>query len=59
MTDEEISKLFAGANKIQSHFSKLYEQDEFSMTLDIEFKIDGPLREIFFKQIRPYVAQWQ
>ena len=36
----------------------LYDTSPYALALDIEFKIDGPDRDLVLKQVRPYSVTW-
>ncbi|MCP4677414.1 MAG: hypothetical protein GY854_18245 [Deltaproteobacteria bacterium] len=55
LTDQEILDLYAAAYKLQLHLAPYYQQSPFSLALDLEFKFHGPDRDLYIKQVRPYV----
>lgn len=56
MTDDEIQKLANQLNKIKEHFynSRFQTKTFLDYGLDLEFKLDGPNRDLYIKQIRIY-----
>jgi pyruvate, water dikinase len=56
LSDGEIAELYAVAYRIQDHFAELYDQDPYSLALDIEFKFNQPDRSLVIKQVRPYTG---
>jgi phosphoenolpyruvate synthase/pyruvate phosphate dikinase len=54
LSDSEISALYSVAMKVQQHFAPLYRASPEELTLDLEFKLDGPERKLVIKQARPY-----
>ncbi|MCT4613771.1 MAG: PEP/pyruvate-binding domain-containing protein [Marinifilaceae bacterium] len=55
MYENEIQNLADQLFIIQNHFKYKYSKPHFTkMAYDIEFKIDGPNRQLYIKQIRPY-----
>lgn len=54
MTDKEIRDLYYAGFKIRYHFAKLYNADESTFAMDIEFKLYGEDRTLIVKQARPY-----
>jgi pyruvate, water dikinase len=55
MRDEEITKLYGEAMKVQLHFADLYEKSSDRLALDLEFKLLGNDRSLIIKQARPYM----
>lgn len=56
LSDAEIAALHVAAGKVQDHFAPLYGQPPEVLALDLEFKFDGPQRNLVIKQARPYFA---
>lgn len=56
LDQEEIQSLYETARQVQEHFAPLYGEDPYGMTLDIEFKLEGPERALVMKQVRPYLG---
>lgn len=54
LSDEEVQALYGAADMVQHHFAPLYGKSEYNITLDIEFKFNGPQRDLILKQVRPY-----
>ncbi len=54
LSDAEVSALYSAAAKVQQHFAPLYQASPEELTLDLEFKFDGPERKLVIKQARPY-----
>jgi pyruvate,water dikinase len=57
LTDDEVSRLYAAAARVQGHFAPLYQRDISLLALDLEFKFHGPERALIIKQARPYATR--
>ena len=58
LNNNEISILFSTLPKLEGSINRLWEKYHkatTSYTLDIEFKIEGENRQLYFKQVRPYL----
>ena len=55
----EFRNLYATARKIHEHFAALYGQNPWDAAFELDFRIDGPDRSLFFKQVRPYCRRNQ
>ncbi|MBN1944611.1 MAG: hypothetical protein JW797_03000 [Bradymonadales bacterium] len=54
MTNPEIAQLYQAVSQVQNRFAVLYRTNPFDLVLDLEFKLDGPARQLIIKQVRPY-----
>lgn len=54
LSDGEVAALYSAAAKVQRHFAQLYGANPYALALDLEFKLHGPERALYVKQVRPY-----
>jgi pyruvate, water dikinase len=54
LSDSEFMNLYTTARTVHDHFALLYNQNPWDAAFELEFKIDGPDRSLFIKQVRPY-----
>ncbi len=54
LTDNEVYELYLASDKVNKHFSALYEQNPNFFAMDLEFKFLEPNRKLIIKQARPY-----
>ncbi|MFO0745982.1 MAG: PEP/pyruvate-binding domain-containing protein [Myxococcota bacterium] len=57
LSDDEVRALYQAATTTQQHFAPLYDEPADLLALDIEWKLHGPERALFFKQVRPYRSE--
>ncbi len=50
----EVWGLYLAADQVLEHFAPLYGKNPVGFPLDLEFKLHGPERALFLKQVRPY-----
>ena len=56
MSESERETFFSTVSAIHNHFARLYGVNARECAFEIEFKYDGPRRELVIKQIRPYAG---
>lgn len=58
MSEDEVFRLAcvigAAHNRFRDHYADVIDPKDFA--LDVEFKIDGPNRQVWIKQARPYIG---
>lgn len=55
LSKQESVRLGCYMQAIHSHFQPHFSQPKKPFAMDVEFKIDGPQRQLYIKQARPYV----
>jgi hypothetical protein len=56
LRDHEVADLAAAAEQVHAHFARLYADFGAPRAFDLEFKFNGPDRNLLIKQTRPYAT---